>query len=161
MDTDVVGGFRWHVLTHEVGAYRELAVTAIDEHRETDRAGPAVVDERVHRGADGPSGEQHVIHENDDLVIDGEVQRGFADDRGVADAREVVPVERDVERAERDGRVLVRADRVADPDRQDIAERADTNDGETGEFAVAFDDLVRDPGDGATNVVGPEQRGQA
>jgi len=152
MDTDVVGGFRWHVLTHEVGAYRELAVTAIDEHRETDRAGPAVVDERVHRGANGSSGEQHVVHQNDDLVVDREVQRRLADDRRVADACEVVAVERDVERPEWDRR---------DPDRQDIAARADTNDGETGEFAVAFDDLVRDPGDGATNIVGPEQRGQA
>jgi len=161
MDTDVVGGFRWHVLTHEVGAYRELAVTAIDEHRETDRAGPAVVDERVHRGANGSSGEQHVVHQNDDLVVDREVQRRLADDRRVADACEVVAVERDVERPEWDRRVLVRADRVADPDGQDIAARADTDDGETGEFAVAFDDLVRDPGDGATNIVGPEQRGQA
>ena len=161
MDADVVGGFRWHVLSHEVGAYRELAVTAIDEHRETDRAGPAVVDERVHRRADGASGEQHVIHENDDLVVDREVQRRLADDRRVADAREVVPVERDVERTEGNGRVLVRADRVAKPDGQDVAARADTNDGETGEVAVAFDDLVRDPGDGATNIVGPEQRGQA
>jgi len=161
MDADVVGGFRWHVLSHEVGAYRELAVPAIDEHRETDRAGPPVVDERVHRGADGASGEQHVVHENDDLVVDREVQRRLADDRRIADAREVVAVERDVQRAERDGRVLVGADRVAQPDGQDVAARADTDDGETGEFAVTFDDLVRDPRDGATNIVGPEQRGQA
>ena len=136
-------------------------MTAIDDHRETDRAGPPVVDKRVHRGADGASGEQHVINENDDLVIDREVQRRLANDRRVADTREVVPVERDVERAERDGRILVRADRVAKPDGQDIAARAETDDGETGELAVAFDDLVRDPGDGATNIVGPEQSGQA
>ena len=136
-------------------------MTAIDEHRETDRAGAAIVDERIHRSPDGASGEQHVIDENDDLVVDREVQRGLADDRRVADAREVVAVERDVERTEWDGRVLVRADRVAKPDGQDIAARADTDDGETGELAVAFDDLVRDPGDGATNIVGPKQRGQA
>jgi hypothetical protein len=161
VDADVVGGLRWHVLSHEVGAYRELAVTAIDKHRETDRAGAAIVDERIHRGPDGASGEQNVIHENDDLVVDREVQRRLADDRRVADAREVVPIERDVERTEWNGRVLVRADGVAQPDGQDVAARADTDDGETGEFAVAFDDLVRDPGNGATNIVGPEQRGQA
>ena len=136
-------------------------MTAIDQHRETDRARSAVVDERVHGGADGASGEKHVIHEDDDLVVDGEVERRLADDRRVADAREVVAVERDVERTEWDGRVLVCADRVAKPDGQDVAARADTDDGEAGEFAVAFDDLVRDPGDGATNIVGPEQRGQA
>jgi hypothetical protein len=136
-------------------------VAAIDEHRQTDRARPAVVDERVHRGADGAPGEQHVVHQNDDLVVDREVQRRLADDRRVADAREVVAVERDVQGAERDGRVLVGADRVAQPDGQDVAARADTDDGETGEFTVAFDDLVRDPRDGATNIVGPEQRGQA
>jgi hypothetical protein len=161
VDADVVGGLCWHVLSHEVGAYGELAVTAIDEHRETDRAGPTVINERVHRGADGASGEQHVIHENDDLVVDREVQRRLADDRRIADAREIVAVERDVERAERNGRVLVRAYRIAKPDGQDVAARADTDDGETREFAVAFDDLVSDPRDGATNVVGPEQRGQA
>ena len=136
-------------------------MTAIDEHRETDRAGPAVVDERVHRGADGAPGEQHVVYDNDDLVVDREVQRRLADDRRVADACEVVPVEGDIERTEGDGRVLIRADRVAQPDGQDVAARTDTNDGEIGEFAVAFDDLVRDPRDGATNIVGPEQRGQA
>jgi len=161
MDADVVGGFRWHVLSDEVGPYRQLAVTAIDEHGQTDRARPAVVDERVHRGADGAPGEQHVIYENDDLVVDREVQGRLADDRRVADARQIVPVERDVERPERDGRVLVRTDRIAQPDGQDVAARTDTNDGETGEVAVAFDDLVRDPRDGATNIVGPEQRGQA
>jgi hypothetical protein len=161
MDADVVGGFRWHVLSHEVSAYRELAVAAIDEHRKAYRAGPAIVDERVHRGTDGASGEQHVVHEDDDLVVDREVQRRLANDRRVADTCEIVPVKRDVERAERDGRVLVRADRVAQPDGQDVAARTDTDDGEAGELAVAFDDLVRDPRDGATNIVGPEQRGQA
>jgi hypothetical protein len=44
---------------------------------------------------------------------------------------------------------------------QDVAARADTDDGDLREVAVAFDDLVRDPGDGATNVVGAEQHGQA
>jgi hypothetical protein len=161
VDAHVVGGFRWHVLSHEVGAYRELTVTAIDEHGKTDRARPAVVDERVHRGTDGAPSEQHVIYENDDLIVDREVQGRLADDRRVADACEVVAVQGDIEGTERDGRILVRADRVAQPDGQDVAARTDTNDGETGEFAVAFDDLVRDPRDGATNVVGPEQRGQA
>jgi hypothetical protein len=161
VDADVVGGFRWHVLSNEIGAYRKLAVAAIDEHREADSAGPPVVNECVHRRADGASGEQHVVDENDDLVVDREVQRRLADDRRVADAGQVVPVEGDVERTERDGRVLVRTDRVAKADGQDVAARTDTDDGETGEFAVAFNDLVRDPRDGATNIVGPEQRGQA
>src|SRR5437870_12435207 len=40
------------VLADVVGADRELAVAAVDQHRELDRLRPAEVDERVHRRAD-------------------------------------------------------------------------------------------------------------
>ena len=105
-------------------------MAAVDEHRETDRPWAPVIDERVHRGADRASGEQDVVHEHDDLVVDREVQRRLVDDRGVADAREIVAVQRDVERAEWHRRVLVRADRIAQPCGQHVAARPDTDDGE-------------------------------
>jgi len=52
----------------------------------------------------------------------------------------------------------VLADRIADARRERVAARADTDDGESGELSVALDDLVRDPGDGAADVVRTEQR---
>src|SRR5206468_657861 len=64
---------------------------------------------RVQRGADRAAGEEHIVDEHDDLVVDGEVERGFVHDGRVPDAREVVAVERDVERAERYCDVLVNA----------------------------------------------------
>src|SRR5207244_6123599 len=51
------------VLADVVGADRELAVTAVDEDRELDRPRPPEVDERVHRRADGPAGEDDVRSE--------------------------------------------------------------------------------------------------
>ena len=65
-------------------------------------------------------------------------------DRRVPDARQVVAIERDVEGAERQPRVLVRGDRVAHARRENVAARANTDDGEKGEVTVAFDDLMRD-----------------
>jgi hypothetical protein len=161
VNANVVGGFGRYVLSHEVGADGQLAMAAVDQDGQTDGPGTAVVDERVHRGTDGASGEEHVVNEHDDLVIDGEVEGGLVNDRRVADPREIVSVQRDVEGAKGDGRTLVRADRVSQARRQDVAARANTDDGEPGDVAVAFDDLVCDPRYSATNVVGAEQRGQA
>jgi hypothetical protein len=160
MHAHVIRGFGRHVLADEVGADRKFAVAAIDEDGEPDRARPSVVDERVHGRTDRPTGEQDVIDEHDDLLVDREIQRRLVDDRRVSDARQVVAIERDVERAQRDDRVLVRADRVAQPRRQNVAARADADDGQIGEVSVALDDLMRDPRNGATNVVGAKQHGQ-
>ncbi|HUG05423.1 MAG TPA: hypothetical protein VMQ78_02650, partial [Candidatus Limnocylindria bacterium] len=52
------------------------------------------------------------------------------------------------------------AERIAQTHGKDVAAGADADDRELGEIAVAFDDLVRDPRDGATTVVGAQQRGQ-
>ena len=133
-------------------------MATVDEHGETDRAWPAVVDERVHRGADRPAREEDVVHQNDHAIVDRERDLRLAHDRRVADARQVVAVEGDVDGAERDRDAFMRADRIADARRECVAARADTDDGESGELSVALDDLVRDPGDGAADVVRTEQR---
>ena len=49
---DVLGELGRQVLADEVGPDRQLAVTAVDEHRELHRARPAQLGERVERGAD-------------------------------------------------------------------------------------------------------------
>jgi len=74
----------------------------------------------------------------------------------VADPREVVAIQGDVERSERKVDALVAADRLVQPRGDEIAARADANERETGEIAVPFDDLVCDASDGSPDVIGRE-----
>jgi hypothetical protein len=136
-------------------------VPAVDEHGEPDRLRTAVVDERVHGRADRAAGEENVVHQHDHAIVDREGDVRLAHDRRVPDAGQVVAVERDVDRAERDVGAFVRADRLADTGRERVTARADADDGESGEVTVALDDLVRDPRDGAADVVRTEQRGRS
>ena len=53
------------VLADEVGADRQLAVAAVDQHREPYGGGPADLGQRVERGPDRAAGEQHVVDEDD------------------------------------------------------------------------------------------------
>ena len=61
------------VLADEVGADRQLAVAAVDQHGELDGARPADVVQGVERGPDRAPGEEHVVDEHHDLVVDAAV----------------------------------------------------------------------------------------
>ena len=65
---DVLAAAGGQVLADEVGADRQLPVAAVDEDRELHRAGTAELGERVHRGAHGAAGEEHVVDEHDHLA---------------------------------------------------------------------------------------------
>ena len=160
MHANVVGGGGRQVLADEVGPDRKLAVPSVYEDRQADGARSAVVDERVHRGADRPAGEEHIVDEDHDTTVDRERDLRLTHDRCVADPGQVVAVERDVDRAQRDVNALVRPDRRLDARRERVAARANTDDGEMGKIPVALDDLVRDPRDGPADVVRREQRGR-
>ena len=56
------------VLADVVRADRQLAVPAVDEDGELDARGSAVLEQRVDRGADRASGEEHVVDEHDGLA---------------------------------------------------------------------------------------------
>jgi murein DD-endopeptidase MepM/ murein hydrolase activator NlpD len=133
----------------------------VDQHRETDRSRAPVVDERVHRRANRPAREEDVVDQHHYAVVDGERYLGLADDGCVADPRQVVAIEGDVDRAEWDLDALIRADGIADPCSQSVAARADADDREKSEIAIALDDLVRDPRDGPADIVRREQRGRS
>ena len=98
---------RRQVLADVVGLDRQLAVAAVDQHDELNRLRPAELDQRVERRANRPAGVEHVVDQQDPLVVDRERNLGAADDRLRADgvAHQVVAIERDVERA---GRHVVR-----------------------------------------------------
>src|SRR5580704_10513803 len=52
-----------HVLADVVGPDRQLAVAAVDEHRQLDRTGPSKVHQGVHRGARGAPMVDDVVDE--------------------------------------------------------------------------------------------------
>jgi hypothetical protein len=100
---DVLGARRGNRPADEVGGDRQLAVAAVDQHGEPDRARPAVVHQRVERGAHRPAGVEHVVDQADGLVVDRLRQVGRAQHRLLVrrpPGADVVAVERDVERAD-------------------------------------------------------------
>src|SRR5213594_5117148 len=65
-----------YVLAYEVGPDRQFPVPSIHQYGERHRGRPAEVDQRVHRGADGPAGEQDVVDQHDRLAGDVEADPG-------------------------------------------------------------------------------------
>ena len=97
---------RRQVLAHVVGADRQLAVAAVDQHGQLHAGGPPVVEERVDRGADRAPGEEHVVDQHDRAARrSGSRARalttGCAGERLGAARRHVVAVEGDVEGSRR------------------------------------------------------------
>src|SRR5581483_10901871 len=112
-----------HVLADVVGPDRQLAVAAVDQHRELDGPRPPELNQRIHRRPRGAAAVDHVVDEDDDLAVDRrhpgvEVRRGLAQ---VA----VVPVLADVERARRDGVALELLEQSGEALRQVVAARVD------------------------------------
>ena len=98
---DVLTARGGHVLADVVGAQRQLAVAAVDEHRELHGAGPADVAQGVERGAHRAAGVEDVVDEDDQRAVDAALgNRGVLQRAGRLGV-EVVAVERDVERAAR------------------------------------------------------------
>src|SRR5947208_8984881 len=67
---DALGVRGGHVLAHVVGADRQLAMAAVDEDRQLDRARSPEIEQRVHRRARGASAVDHVVYEHDHLAVD-------------------------------------------------------------------------------------------
>src|SRR5258708_285563 len=68
LDALRVGG--GHVLADVIGSDRQLAMASVDQHRELDRARPAEVEQRVHRGPRSAAVVDHVVDEHDHLAVD-------------------------------------------------------------------------------------------
>jgi len=76
-------------------------MAAVDEDSQLHAARTAVIEEGVERGADGAAGVEHVVHQDDVLAFDAELDVGRTDDGLDADSAEVVAVEVDIEDADR------------------------------------------------------------
>src|SRR5450756_2291648 len=105
LDDLVAGG--GDILPDVVGPDRELAVAAIHEDRQADRARPPEVHQGVHRGADRPPGVEDVVDEHDRAAVEVHRELRALDHRLLGDQREVVTVERDVQGADGEGDALV------------------------------------------------------
>src|SRR5439155_772772 len=145
-DGHALAARRGQVLADVVGADRQLAMAAVDQGSELDRLRAPEVDEGVERGADGPAGEEDVVHEDDDLALDREGDVGAADHRRAADA-EVVAVERDIEGADRHRGAVDLGDLGREPVGERDAARAEADEGELGGATVLLEDLVGDAGE--------------
>ena len=62
---DVLGGRGRQVLADVVGADRQLAVAAVDQHRQLHPLGAAVGEQRLDRGPHGAPGVEHVVDDHD------------------------------------------------------------------------------------------------
>ncbi len=142
-----------HVLAHVVGADRELAVAAVDEDREPDGLGPPEVDQRVHRRPDRAARVQDVVDEDDRAAVEVERDLGPLHDWLLGDQRQVVAVEGDVERANRDLGALVLEDRRRQPVGERDAAALDADQREPLGAGLLLHDLVRDAGDRAADVL--------
>src|SRR5262245_25828204 len=121
-------------------------MAAVDQDRQLDHRGPAEVDDGVQGGPDGAAREEHVVDEDDGLALDAERDVGPPDDRGAAQV-EVVPVERDVESADRQACPVDGGDLPGQPPGDGDPSGPETDEGQVAGAGVALEDLVRDAGE--------------
>src|SRR5262249_40053479 len=127
-------------------------VGPIDQDGELDPPRAPEVDDGVERRPDGAAGVEDVVHQQDGLAGDRERDVGSPQDRGPGLEPEVVAVERDVERPDRDLEPLDRLEPRGDPLSQRHAAGADPHQGQPVGVPGALEDLVGDPGEGALDA---------
>ena len=160
---DALGAGGRQVLADVVGADRQLAVAAVDDHGELDARGAAVVEERLDRRADRAAGVEDVVDEHDGAALEREVELRLAHDRlrvqrslAAADAH-VVAVEGDVDGAELGRLAGALLDQAREPLRDRDAARLDPDERDLAEIGIRLDDLVRDPRERSRERVGVEE----
>src|SRR6266508_4080833 len=105
---DALAAGRGQVLAHVVRADRKLAMAPVDEAGKLYARGPSVLEDRLDRRSDRPSGRENVVDEHARHALQLEVEPRRADDRlGVARGlavshHHVVAVKGDVDCPERD-----------------------------------------------------------
>jgi hypothetical protein len=136
-----------------IGPYRQLAVATVDQHRQPDGPRAPEVDKRVHGAADGAARVEHVVDQHDrcSVQVEGEV-RAF-DDRLLGDERQIIAVEGDVQRADREPDPLVLLDGGGDAMRQGHPSSLDADQSQALGAGLLLDYLMRDTDDGAPDLV--------
>src|SRR5215471_12032437 len=128
-----------------------FTVAAVDQHAEGNALGPAKVEQTVHRGAYGAASVKDIIDKDKVKAVDtkgdvGGLQHGLRGHLG-----QVVAVESDVERADRDLDTVNAAHGAGNALCERHAATADADQGQAAGAATFFDDLVRQALQGAVD----------
>ncbi len=140
----MLGAGGGQVLADVVGTNRQLAVAAVDEHRQLHALRAAVGEQRLDRGAHGAPGEQHVVDDHHRQPGDVEVDVRGVQHWRVGTRGDVVAVEADVEVAERHVRAEQLLQYSVQPLREERAAAVDADERGYRTVGVALEDLVRD-----------------
>ncbi len=133
-----------------IGSDRQLAMTAVDQHRQPNRQWAPVVEQGVEGRPDRAAGEEDIVDQIDDLVVDGVGQNRLLEHRLLVSRSprtDVVTIERDVEPADRH----LAASGLLEGARQAIGQRdaAGVDAHQHHGIAVALENLGGHPGDGS------------
>src|SRR5579862_1691542 len=104
-----------NMASDESGFNRNFAMAAVDQHAELDLTRSTVREQSVERCASGSAGKQHIIHQNNVLVLNGETNLFFLHDRLGPEGREIVTIESDIQGTDRDFRTFDAGNNFADP----------------------------------------------
>jgi hypothetical protein len=146
-----------YVLADEVGSDWQLAVSAVHQHCQLDAPRPAEVNKRVESRPDAATGVKDIVDQDDGPSFDvcwdiTPLQIGSGLQMG-----QVVAVEADVERTDRHVRPFEFGDRARQALGQGHPARAHTDDDDTLDSAVSFDDFVCYTNDGAADLFAVEK----
>ena len=128
-------------------------MTAIDQDCEPDGARPAELAQRIHRRPNRSSGVEHVIDEDRGRAANLEWQIGALHDGRMAERREVVAVEGDVERPDGEPDALVLQDRRRQAMGQWDSPALDADEDQAVRAGLLLDDLVGDANHGSADLI--------
>src|SRR5580704_14463371 len=156
-DLDPLGVRGGDVLADIIRPDRQLAMSAVDEHRQLDGLRAPKVHQRVHRRARGPAVMDHVVDEDDDLAVDGWHLRGGSM-RWLAQVA-VVAMFGHIEPAGRHGAAFELGQDQRESPRQDVALAYHADQHEIVGAAIPLHDLVRDARERPADLVRIHDRG--
>src|SRR5271170_964810 len=145
------------ILAYVIGANRNFALSAIDQHRELNRLRTAEVRDGVERGTHGSPGIQHVVNQHDPLGV--QRKRNIAAEQPwiAGQALAIVAIGRNIKRADRNLALTVGAQLDSDPLGERGAAPDDTDQHHVVGAAVALGNLHRYPLQRPPNLRGVEQ----
>src|SRR5438128_6504480 len=142
-DDLIAGGL--HLASDEAGLDGYLTVSTVAKRAELHFAGASFAEQSIHCGPRGTPGVKNVIHENDVLARDWEIDFCFLHDRLRAECGEIITVKRDIEHAYGYGCFLDSFDHVG----QALSERYPaspyTDQRQVHHSIISFDDFVGQP----------------
>lgn len=151
-DLDDFGGRGLDGAADELSLDGHFAVSAIDENAEGDAAGTAEIEKAIHGGADRATGIEDVVHEDKLEAIHAERDVGGLENGLGSDAREVVAIEGDIERADGDFDAIDAAHGLGDAIGERNAAATDADEGKVAGAAALLDDLVGETLHGAVDL---------